>query len=74
MASVATTSRIWSCGTLEDGIQHVVDLSKLEEEEELELERQIQDCFASEHISYARAKYIVYIEGIPRSWGRRGGS
>ena len=56
MASEATTSRIWSCATLEDGIQHVVDLSKSEEDEELELERQIQDCFVSEQISHARAK------------------
>ena len=56
MASEATTSRIWSCATLEDGIQHVVDLSKSEEDEELELERQIQDCFVSEQISHAKSQ------------------
>ena len=38
-----TTSRVWSCTTLTDGMNHIhMEASKLEAEER-ELERQIQD-------------------------------
>ena len=40
--SVATSSRVWSCATLHDGLGFVADEAAKLEEEELELERQIK--------------------------------
>ena len=40
--SVATTSRVWSCATLQDGLCFVADEAAQLEKEELELERQIK--------------------------------
>lgn len=42
LRSMPTSSRIWSCGTLSDGLQHVSDEAKQLEDEELELQRQLQ--------------------------------
>jgi hypothetical protein len=41
-----TTSRVWSCGTINDGVNHVVAASRPEEqpdEEELRLMKEIED-------------------------------
>lgn len=46
-ASLQTTSRVWSCSTLNDGIDHLLmEANKIETEEE-QLEKWIQDpgCF-----------------------------
>jgi hypothetical protein len=40
--SVATTSRVWSCATLQDGLCFVADEAAQLEKEELELEGQIK--------------------------------
>ena len=45
--SLVANSRVWSCGTLADGVAHVVGLSKSEEDEERELQKQIEEIFDS---------------------------
>ena len=42
LRTAPTSSRIWSCSTLLDGVQHVSAEAKQLEEEELELQRQLQ--------------------------------
>ena len=41
--SVSTSSRVWSCATLRDGVDDVAAKRRELEEEEAELERQIED-------------------------------
>ena len=40
---MTTSSRVWSCSTLTDGLNHVVNDAQMFEEEEAELQRQLQD-------------------------------
>ena len=41
--SCATTSRVWSCETLREGLDHVASEAKQLEEEERKLEQKIKD-------------------------------
>ena len=41
--SVVTTSRVWSCQTLHDGVKQLLDEAEQLQWEEQELERQIKD-------------------------------
>ena len=41
--SVVTTSRVWSCQTLNDGAQQLLEEAEQLQSEEKELERMIQD-------------------------------
>ena len=43
MSIAETSSRIWSCSTLRDGMEDVVHKQKELEDEENELQRQIED-------------------------------
>ena len=42
--SKATTSRVWSCSTLKDGIDYLQEEAEMIEDEEKQLEKMIQDC------------------------------
>ena len=39
----STTSRVWSCQTLADGVDNIAALAKKYEEEEYELEQRIKE-------------------------------
>ena len=53
------SSRVWSCSTLRDGVDDVVSKQKQLEEEELELQRQIQDWGNSCHVIYMHILYLI---------------
>lgn len=42
-ASVVTSSRVWSCSTLRDGVDYLLEEANKAEDEELELEKLVQE-------------------------------
>ena len=63
MASVKTepSSRVWSCETLQYGVDHVVAAGKSPEEEEKYLELMIQDRFAPRNKRYMAVHLLAAI-------------
>ena len=61
LSTMPTTSRIWSCGTLSDGLQYVSSEARELEEMERELERQLEAVPGK--LIYVRRNILQQISG-----------